>query len=69
MSELALIKAMKQEKISAFGLDVYEKEPLKKSSQLLQFKNCFLSSHNAFNTEQSIERTNKKVFENLVKYI
>lgn len=69
VSELALIKAMKQEKISAFGLDVYEKEPLKKSSQLLQFKNCFLSSHNAFNTEQSIERTNKKVFENLVKYI
>tara|TARA_B110000503_G_C7170223_1_gene423889 strand:- start:5123 stop:6055 length:933 start_codon:yes stop_codon:yes gene_type:complete len=69
VSELALIKAMKQGKISAFGLDVYENEPLKKSSKLLQFKNCFLSSHNAFNTEQSIKRCNQKVFENLVKYI
>jgi len=69
VSELALIKAMKQKKISAFGLDVYEKEPLKKNSKLLQFKHCFLSSHNAFNTEQSIKICNQKVFENLIKYI
>lgn len=69
ISETALVEAMKKNKISAFGLDVFEKEPINKKSKLLEFKNCFLSSHNAFNTEQSIARCNDKVFHNLIKNI
>lgn len=69
ISETALVEAMKKNKISAFGLDVFEKEPINKKSKLLEFKNCFLSSHNAFNTEQSIARCNDKVFQNLIKNI
>ena len=34
---------------------------------LLSFNNNFYSAHNAFNTAESVERTNARVIENLIK--
>ena len=38
-----------------------------KGNKLLSFKNNFYSAHNAFNTVESVERTNERVIENLIK--
>lgn len=67
INELALINALKTNKISGAGLDVFENEPIKKRNKLFQFKNCIFSSHNAFNTYDSIKKVNDNSIKNLLK--
>ncbi len=62
----ALINALKNKLIFAAGLDVFEDEPLSLNSKFLNLKNCILTSHNAFNSEHSINLINKKSVKNLV---
>ena len=38
-----------------------------KKNRLLDFNNNFYSAHNAFNTVESVDRTNNRVIENLIK--
>ena len=67
INELALIDALKTNKISGAGLDVFENEPLTIKNKLFKFKNCIFSSHNAFNTYDSIKRVNDNSIKNLLK--
>ena len=47
IDESALINALKSRIIFGAALDVFEKEPLSKDSELRTMKNCLLSAHNA----------------------
>lgn len=62
----ALIKALKEKMIKAAGLDVFEEEPLGIKSKFLNLDNCILTSHNAFNSEETINSTNLKSVKNLI---
>jgi len=67
INEKDLVKALKKKIISFAALDVFEQEPLRKSSPLKSIKNCVLSSHNAFNTVGQVNDVNIKVLKNLFK--
>ena len=67
VNEKDLISALKNKKIKAAGLDVFETEPLKQNSPLLKLDNCVLSSHNAFNTEEEVDKVHKNTILNLVR--
>ncbi|MGE0634015.1 MAG: hydroxyacid dehydrogenase [Pseudobdellovibrionaceae bacterium] len=53
ISEQDLITALKKGWIGACGLDVFEKEPLPRDSQLLNFQNVILTPHVGANTEEA----------------
>ena len=63
-----LLKILKQKKISGAGLDVFEEEPLKKNNPLTKLKNCILTSHNAFNDKNLIDKINTMSVKNIIKY-
>jgi D-3-phosphoglycerate dehydrogenase len=65
-SDLLII--LKQKKISGAGLDVFEEEPLKKNNPLTKLKNCILTSHNAFNDKNLIDKINLMSVQNIIKY-
>jgi len=65
ISELDLIKALKNKKIAGAGLDVYENEPLSKNNPLRGFENVILSCHNS-NSSPSCWQ---KVHENSIKML
>lgn len=63
-----LIKALKNKTIAGAGLDVFENEPINKKSEFISCKNCILTSHNAFNSEISIQLINDKSVENIINF-
>ena len=66
INEKSLIKALKKKKIGGLGIDVFTKEPLNKNNYLVKAKNCILSSHNAFNTSEQVEKVHKNTIMNIV---
>lgn len=56
MNEQAVIDCVKSGKIAAIGLDVFEKEPLPKTSALLSLSNVVLTPHIGANTHEAFER-------------
>ena len=64
-----LIKALKNNLIGNAGLDVYENEPFKKNSKFLKIQNCIFTSHNAFNSKETIEKINLISVNNLINYL
>ena len=65
----ALIKALKRNLISCAGLDVYETEPIEKNSELRKLDNCIYTSHNAFNSKETIDRINLLSVNNLINHL
>ena len=63
-----LYKALHKKIISSAGLDVFENEPLEKSSKFLKLKNCIMTSHNAFNSKELIKDINIKSVNNLINF-
>ncbi len=63
IKEDALIAAIINKKIKGAGLDVFEEEPLKLSSKILEVPNCILGSHNSSNTIDAVKRVNKMTLE------
>lgn len=63
-----LYKALHKKIISSAGLDVFENEPLEKSSKFLKLKNCIMTSHNAFNSKELIKDINTKSVNNLINF-
>lgn len=66
LDEKFIIHCFKRNLIKSVGLDVFEKEPINNKYPLLRVKNNFYSSHNAFNTIESVQRTNDRVIANLI---
>lgn len=56
MNEQAVVEYLKSGKISALGLDVFEKEPLPKTSALIGLPNVVLTPHIGANTSEAFER-------------
>jgi D-3-phosphoglycerate dehydrogenase len=67
LDEKFIVHCLKKKIINNAGLDVFEKEPIDQKHAFLKMKHGFYSAHNAFNTIESVERTNEKVIENLIK--
>jgi D-3-phosphoglycerate dehydrogenase len=66
INEDALIYCIKKKIISNIGLDVFNKEPVEKKNKLIETRGNFFSAHNAYNTNESVERTNEIVINNLI---
>lgn len=64
--EAALIKALREKRILAAGLDVYESEPLKPDSPLLTMKNVVTLPHVASATHETRYRMAKVAAENVM---
>jgi len=67
IDQKALVEALINNEIAGAGLDVFEKEPLEKYSKLRKIKKCILSSHNAFNTRESVKFVHDNTINNLFR--
>lgn len=67
IEEKALIKQLKYGRFGGVGLDVFENEPLQKTSELWNFKNVSITPHNAFISEGNDERLFNLIVNNLKK--
>ena len=67
INQKALLKFLKNKKVYAVGLDVFENEPLEKNNKLFKYKNCIYSSHNAFNTYEDVNKVHENTIKNLIK--
>ena len=66
IDELALVKALKEKKISAAILDVFENEPLREN-ELWELENVIITPHNSFVSNGNSKRLGKIIIENLTK--
>ena len=66
VDENALITALKQQKIFAAGLDVYQKEPLQ-SSELFELDNVVTMPHVGSATEETRQKMVHLAYQNLVE--
>ena len=64
-----LISALKSNKIAGAGLDVFEKEPLSKNSELRKLKNTIVTPHIGGFSNQYWNRQRKLFSENLNRYL
>lgn len=70
VDNVALAKALNSGKISGAGIDVFESEPpLKSNHPLLTAKNCILTPHIGYLTQEAMIERAKIVFENTLAYI
>lgn len=69
IDEEALIQALRSQRLSYAGLDVFEQEPLAKDNALLGLDNTVLSPHVGFHTVEALERCTEISIENVAKYI
>jgi len=63
-----LSEALQNGWIRAVGLDVFEKEPLSKTSQLLSFQNAILTPHIGANTEEAFYKASQQAALKLVQF-
>lgn len=69
VDEKALIKCLKSDKLLGVALDVFEHEPLSEDSELWDFDNVYLSSHNSWISERRNSRRFQYIYRNLKSYI
>ena len=68
IKEEDLVHALEQNWISACGLDVFEKEPLPRTSKLLLFPQVVLSAHGGANTEQAFRECGFETIRKLLAF-
>ena len=69
IDEQALVSALRDGRISAAALDVFESEPLPQDSPLREFEQCLFGTHNASNTLDAVRKTNEIAIESLVRLL
>jgi len=67
VDELALVAALKEGRIGAAALDVFEEEPVSSDNPLLAMDNVIVGSHNGSNTAEAVFRTTEKAVANLIE--
>ncbi len=68
VNEQALVEYLKTGKISAAGLDVFEKEPLLKTSALASLPNVVLTPHIGANTHEAFERGSQAAVDKILAF-
>ena len=66
VDEGALVEALQEKKIAGAALDVFEKEPLMKDSQLLTLDNVVLTPHLAGLSADALLASGKMIAENII---
>jgi phosphoglycerate dehydrogenase-like enzyme len=69
VDEGELIKNLKNKKIKAAALDVYDVEPLPENNPLWDLDNVIISPHNSWISEKRNERRYNLIYENMKRYI
>lgn len=69
IDEKALVDALRENRIKAAGLDVFEHEPLAADNPLIQMENVILGSHNGSNTVEAVDKTSFKAISLLFNYL
>jgi len=69
VDEKELILNLKNGKIKAAALDVFEKEPLDEKSPLWDMENVYITPHNSWVSEKRNERRFNLIYENMRRYI
>jgi D-3-phosphoglycerate dehydrogenase len=69
IKESDLITALQTNQIKAAALDVFEVEPLPKSSPLRDMPQCVFGSHNGSNTKEGVIRASHKALEEMTKFL
>jgi D-3-phosphoglycerate dehydrogenase / 2-oxoglutarate reductase len=69
MQEQAVTEYLKAGKISALGLDVFEKEPLPKTSALISLPNVVLTPHIGANTVEAFERGSQAAVDKVLAFL
>jgi lactate dehydrogenase-like 2-hydroxyacid dehydrogenase len=68
IDEPAMIEALKEGKIAAAGLDVFETEPINSDNPLLDMDNVVLTAHQSSSTREARIRTPVSAIENIMRY-
>jgi len=68
VDEEKLIERLKNNRIKAAALDVFEKEPLDKESVLWDLENLIISPHNSWVSESRDVKIYNTIYENLQRY-
>lgn len=69
IDEAALIDALHCGQVAAAGLDVFEVEPLPKSSPLRDMPQCIFGSHNGSNTKEGVRRATHKAIAHIAEFL
>jgi len=69
VDELALARALNDERIAGAGLDVLTSEPPGKDNPLLSAKNCFITPHISWATHAARQRLLKVAVENVTAFL
>jgi len=69
IDEAALIGSLQSGKIRAAGLDVFEVEPLPKSSPLRDMPQCIFGSHNGSNAVEGVQRATYKALNHISEFL
>jgi len=69
IDEPALVKALKNGKVKAAGLDVFEEEPMVTTSPLREFEQCIFGTHNGSNTQEAVRRASYKAIDLMFGYL
>lgn len=68
IDEVALIDALASGEVAAAALDVFEEEPLPKSSPLRHMPKCIFGSHNGSNTVEGVRRASFEALNKMAEY-
>jgi phosphoglycerate dehydrogenase-like enzyme len=68
VDEEALVAYLDDGKFMGVSLDVFEEEPLPKTSNLWEFERVYISPHNCWVSEQRNERRFENIYENLKRF-
>jgi phosphoglycerate dehydrogenase-like enzyme len=68
VDEAALVAALREGRIRAAALDVFEQEPLEPASPLWDLPNVLISPHMSSDTARYTERMKEVLYDNLVRY-
>jgi len=69
IDEKELIYALRSQRLSYAGLDVFEEEPLAKDNPLFELENTVLSPHVGFNTVEAVKKKTDICIENVMKFL
>jgi lactate dehydrogenase-like 2-hydroxyacid dehydrogenase len=69
IDEPAMIEALKEGKIAAAGLDVFETEPINADNPLLDLDNVVLTAHQSSSSVEALIRTPASGMENVIRFV